>query len=234
LTLAILRNDVREVEVLIDRSPECIEEVSFYGETPCFVAIEKLEILRLLVKRATPGQLLQPCRIASGMISPLGRAIQISKDICSSRGTANGSVCLCTEAVEVLLEAKCPIRPYYDFAKRNIFGMLVFFNLLIGASRHCKALLAEELQMRQRDLEEFAPRTLLLSENLRSSATQFDVRSIEIDTFRQNKATAKFRTSLKAPPGHISSVGTKKHIFRPIWLDITCPEDASILEPGFH
>ncbi|EXM17266.1 hypothetical protein FOTG_14510 [Fusarium oxysporum f. sp. vasinfectum 25433] len=228
LTLAILRNDVREVEDLINRSPECIGEISFYGESPCFVAIEKPEILRLLVKRATPEQLLQACRIASGMISPLGSSIQISKNICNSRGTTDGSVCPCTEAVKILLEAKCPIRPYYDFSKRNIFGMLVYFNFLTGASRHCKVLIAKQLQMRQREFEGLASRIFLQSENLHSSATQFDVRSIGLGQLVQRQATAKLTALPKAPPALISYMGAKKHFFRPIWLDITCPEDAYI------
>lgn len=229
LTLAILRNDAREVEFLIDRSPECIGEISFYGETPCFVAIEKPEMLRLLVRRATPEQLLQTCRTASGMISPLGRSIHLSKNICNSRGTTDGSVCPCTEAVRILLEAKCHIRPYYDFSKRNIFGTSIMsFNLFIGASQHCKLLLAKQLRMLQQDFEGLAPRTFSRSGNLRSTATEFDARSNEPGNTFQKQATAELTALETESPADSGRKEAKKPIFRPIWLDITCPGDASI------
>ncbi|KAF5632402.1 uncharacterized protein FTJAE_7512 [Fusarium tjaetaba] len=228
LTLAILRNNVREVEDLINRSPECMGEVSFYGETPCYVAIEKPEILRLLVKRATPEQLVQPCRIASGMISPLGRSIRRSKSICNSRGTTDGSVCPCTEAVRILLEAKYPIRPYYDFSKRNIFGMAQSLNLFISASTHCKLLIARQVKMCQQEFEESAPRTWLLSEIRHSSPTQSDIRSIRPEESLQRQANAKPTTLQRILPAQVGCKGGEKPIFRPIWLDITRPEDASI------
>jgi hypothetical protein len=203
-------------------------EVSFYGETPCYVAIEKPEILRLLVKRATPEQLVQPCRIASGMISPLGRSIRRSKSICDSRGITDGSVCPCTEAVRILLEAKYPIRPYYDFSKRNIFGMAQSLNLFISASRHCKLLIARQVKMCQQEFEESAPKTWLLSENRHSSPTQSDIRSIRPDESPQRQANAKPTTLQRTLPAQVGCKGGEKPIFRPIWLDITRPEDASI------
>ncbi|KAF5694538.1 hypothetical protein FDENT_1150 [Fusarium denticulatum] len=228
LTLAILRNDVKEVADLINRSPDSIGEISFYGESPCFVAIEKPEILRLLVKRATPEHLLRPCRIASGMISPLGRSIQISKNICNARGTTDGSLCPCTEAVRILLEAKCPIRPFYDFAKRNIFGMVASFNLFIGASTHCKLLLAKELEMLQHEFQGLAPRTSPLTENLGSAATQLYVRSNELRCIFQRQATVELTALPNDPQAEIGWREAKKPIPRPIWLDVTCPGDASI------
>ncbi|KAF5603544.1 hypothetical protein FPCIR_1286 [Fusarium pseudocircinatum] len=208
LTLAILRNDVREVEDLISRSPECIGEISFYGESPCFVAIEKPEILRLLVKRATPDQLLQPCRIASGMISPLGRAIQLSKNICNIRGTFDG--------------------PFYDFSMRNIFGMAVSFNLFIGASTHCKLFLAKQLEMLQQEFEGLAPRTLSRSKIWSSSATEFYVQSNELGCIFQRRAIGELTALPNDPQAEIGWRRARKPISRPIWLDVTCPGDASI------
>ncbi|KAF5544802.1 hypothetical protein FPHYL_10938 [Fusarium phyllophilum] len=149
LTLAILRNDVKEVEDLINRSPDFIGEISFYGESPCFVA-------------------------------------------------------------------------------RNIFGMVVSFNLFIGASAHCKLLLARKLQMLQQEFEGLAPRTLPRTENLRSSATQLYVRSNGLGYLFQRQANTELTALPNEPTAEIGCKGVEKPISRPVWLDITCPGDASI------
>ncbi|KAF5977700.1 hypothetical protein FBULB1_6414 [Fusarium bulbicola] len=146
----------------------------------------------------------------------------------ANRGTTNRSACPCTEAVRILLEAKCPIRPFYDFSKRKIFGMVVSFNLFIGASRHCKVLIANQLQMRQLEFQGSAPRIFLRLENIPSPATKFDTQSIDLEDSHRRQAAEKLKALPKALPAQIGYKGAEKPIIRPIWLDITCPEDASI------
>ncbi|KAF4501262.1 hypothetical protein FAGAP_2559 [Fusarium agapanthi] len=146
----------------------------------------------------------------------------------ANRGTTNGSACPCTEAVRILLEAKCPIRPFYDFSKRKIFGMVVSFNLFIGASRHCKVLIANQLQMRQLEFGGLTPRKLLRLGTYPSRATKFDTQSIELDDSHHRQAADKLKALPKVLPAQIGYMGAEKSILRPIWLDITCPEDASI------
>ncbi|ENH63884.1 hypothetical protein FOC1_g10008026 [Fusarium oxysporum f. sp. cubense race 1] len=63
LTLAILRNDREEAKQLINNYPECLDEISFYGETPFHFAIENPQILETLVKKANPEQLVRSSKV---------------------------------------------------------------------------------------------------------------------------------------------------------------------------
>ncbi|KAG9506271.1 hypothetical protein J7337_003253 [Fusarium musae] len=82
--------------------------------------------------------------------------------------------------------------------------------------------------MCQQEFEESAPRTWLLSENRHSSPTQSDIRSVRPDESLQRQANAKPTTLQRTLPAQVGCKGGEKPIFRPIWLDITRPEDASI------
>ncbi|KAF5653526.1 hypothetical protein F25303_2234 [Fusarium sp. NRRL 25303] len=78
------------------------------------------------------------------------------------------------------------------------------------------------------DFEGLAPRTFSWSGNLRSTATEFDARSNEPGNIFQKQATAELTALTTESPAESGLKEAKKLIFRPIWLDITCPGDASI------
>ncbi|RBA10568.1 hypothetical protein FPRO05_05157 [Fusarium proliferatum] len=78
------------------------------------------------------------------------------------------------------------------------------------------------------DFEGLAPRTFSRSGNLRSTATEFDARSNEPGNTFQKQATAELIALETESPADSGRKEAKKPIFRPIWLDITCPGDASI------
>ncbi|KAF5557244.1 hypothetical protein FNAPI_5456 [Fusarium napiforme] len=61
-----------------------------------------------------------------------------------------------------------------------------------------------------------------------SSPTQSDIRSIRPEESLQRQANAKPTTLQRILPAQVGCKGGEKPIFRPIWLDITRPEDASI------
>ncbi|EGU78069.1 hypothetical protein FOXB_11413 [Fusarium oxysporum f. sp. conglutinans Fo5176] len=221
LTLAILRNDKEEARQLINNYPECLDEISFYGETPFHFAIENPEILENLVKKADPEQLVRSSKVFAGEITLLGRAIQVSADICHNQENNDGTFCPCTTAVELLLAAGCPIIPYRDFLEPMMLGQDWVTSLFICASNHCKVLLAKQLQSYRRELVHVAQKKLPRSE-------QTSVHVIELDRILRERGLLGFGRLSTALSRDLKRLPTRKQHSRSIYLDITDPEDAFI------
>ncbi|EXM07557.1 hypothetical protein NOF04DRAFT_11987 [Fusarium oxysporum II5] len=230
LTLAILRNDIEEAKQLINNCPECLDEISFYGQTPFHFAIENPEILEPLVKKANPEQLVRSSRVFSMEITLLGRAIQVSADICHNQENKDGTFCPCTTAVELLLAAGCPIIPYRDFSKPMILDQDCSTSLLIYASNHCKVLLAKKLQSYRRELGQVAQRKLPRSVHsvYYSLVSETSVHAIELDRILRDRGLLGFGRLSTALSHDLKRLPTGKHHSRSIYLDIIDPEDAFI------
>ncbi|KAH7207513.1 hypothetical protein BKA60DRAFT_465379 [Fusarium oxysporum] len=230
LTLAILRNDIEEAKQLINNCPECLDEISFYGQTPFHFAIENPEILEPLVKKANPEQLVRSSRVFSREITLLGRAIQVSADICHNQENKDGTFCPCTTAVELLLAAGCPIIPYRDFSKPMILDQDCSTSLLIYASNHCKVLLAKKLQSYRRELGQVAQKKLPRSVHsvYYSLVSETSVHAIELDRILRDRGLLGFGRLSTALSHDLKRLPTGKHHSRSIYLDIIDPEDAFI------
>ncbi|RKK81916.1 hypothetical protein BFJ69_g3523 [Fusarium oxysporum] len=230
LTLAILRNDIEEAKQLINNCPECLGEISFYGQTPFHFAIENPEILEPLVKKANPEQLVRSSRVFSREITLLGRAIQVSADICHNQENKDGTFCPCTTAVELLLAAGCPIIPYRDFSKPMILDQDCSTSLLIYASNHCKVLLAKKLQSYRRELGQVAQKKLPRSVHsvYYSLVSETSVHAIELDRILRDRGLLGFGRLSTALSHDLKRLPTGKHHSRSIYLDIIDPEDAFI------
>ncbi|EWZ97390.1 hypothetical protein FOWG_01873 [Fusarium oxysporum f. sp. lycopersici MN25] len=230
LTLAILRNDIEEAKQLINNYPECLDEISFYGETPFYFAIENPEILKPLVKKANPEQLVRSSRVFAGEMTPLGRAIQVSADICHNQENKHGTFCPCTTAVELLLAAGCPIIPYRDFLEPMMRGQDCFTSLFIYASNHCKVLLAKQLQLYRRELGQVAQKKLPRSVHgvYYSLVSETSVHAIELDRILRERGLLGFGRLSTALSADLKKIPSGKYHSRSIYLDITDPEDAFI------
>ncbi|CZS73453.1 unnamed protein product [Fusarium graminearum] len=232
LSRAIIRGNKKMAEQLIDRCPECLEEMSFYGETPIYLAVENPEMMKLIVSKSSPAQLVQSNRLASaGYMTPLGRAMKISGEICKSQQTDDGSNCPCIVAAEMLLNADCPVIPDRDF----VMG-LWDENLFSSASKHCKVLVAQSLRTRRRELDKMARQRLLSFEysSFSSSAGELDFYAVELDLLLRRKQRASFGSLSTIIPDETGYVGVERPIYNPIYLFLSSPEDASIfLDLGF-
>ncbi|KAJ4109359.1 hypothetical protein NW765_004246 [Fusarium oxysporum] len=215
---------------LINNYPECLDEISFYGETPFYFAIENPEILEPLVKKANPEQLVRSSRVFAGEMTPLGRAIQVSADICHNQENKHGTFCPCTTAVELLLAAGCPIIPYRDFLEPMMRGQDCFTSLFIYASNHCKVLLAKQLQLYRRELGQVAQKKLPRSVHgvYYSLVSETSVHAIELDRILRERGLLGFGRLSTALSADLKKIPSGKYHSRSIYLDITDPEDAFI------
>ncbi|KAH7209861.1 hypothetical protein DER44DRAFT_809518 [Fusarium oxysporum] len=195
--------------------------INFYGETPFHFAIENPQILETLVKKANPEQLVRSSKVVAGEITLLGRAIQVSADICHNQENNDGTFCPCTTAVELLLAAGCPIIPYRDFLEPMMLGQDRVTSLFICASNHCKVLLAKQLQSYRRELVHVAQKKLPRSE-------QTSVHVIELDRILRERGLLGFGRLSTALSRDLKRLPTRKQHSRSIYLDITDPEDAFI------
>ncbi|KAF5232645.1 hypothetical protein FAUST_8677 [Fusarium austroamericanum] len=231
LTLVIIRGNLKMAEQLISKYPECLDEISFYGKTPLYFAVEKPEMLKLIVDKASPAQLVQSNDPRDGYMTPLGRAMKISGKICKSQQTDDGSNCPCIVAAEMLLNADCPVIPDRDF----VIG-LWDENLFSSASKHCKVLVAQSLRTRRRELDKMARQRLLSFEysSFSSSAGELDFYAVELDLLLRRKQRASFGCLSTIIPDETGYVGVERPIYNPIYLFLSSPEDASIfLDLGF-
>ncbi|CVK98990.1 uncharacterized protein FPRN_03919 [Fusarium proliferatum] len=228
LTLAILRTDIDEAKQLINNRPECLDEISFYKQTPLHFAIENPEILENLVQKAGPGQLVRSSIVFAEKITPLGRAIRLSADICYAQKEKDRTFCPCTTAVEIILAAGCPIIPYRDFTTSMAPWPYRFSDLFSRASKHCKHLLAKQLQSYQRELEQIAKKKLSRSVHRvhNSLVSEISVKAIELDRLLRERGLLDFGRLSTALPDDLKDLPTGKHHSRPIYLDIANPEDA--------
>ncbi|CAG2012688.1 unnamed protein product [Fusarium graminearum] len=232
LSRAIILGNQKMAEQLIDRCPECLEEISFYGETPIYLAVENPEMMKLIVSKSSPAQLVQSNLLASaGYMTPLGRAMKISGKICKSQQTDDGSNCPCIAAAEMLLNADCPVIPDRDFAMGPWDE-----NLFSSASKHCKGLVAQSLRTRRRELDKMARQRLLNFEysSFSSSAGELDFYAVELDLLLRRKQRASFGRLSTIIPDETGYVGVERPIYNPIFLFLSSPEDATIfLDLGF-
>ncbi|KAF4457900.1 hypothetical protein F53441_253 [Fusarium austroafricanum] len=184
LGLAIIRNNLLEVERLISLHPHMLEEVSSYGETPLHIAIYRLDILKALAKKATPEVWIQ---YNYSFETVLHHAIQASHEICNSGELLDESCCPCTLPLRIILAAECPIIPHRDFCGRNIGD--IPGRTFLEASLHCKTLLAQELRSRRRQLRDLARNKLSITEfsNFTPLEEVPDVDAIEIDRLLRQK-----------------------------------------------
>ncbi|CVL06084.1 uncharacterized protein FMAN_03929 [Fusarium mangiferae] len=230
LTLAILRTDIEEAKQLINNRPECLDEISFYKQTPLHFAIENPEILEHLVQKASPGQLVRSSIAFDEKITPLGRAIWLSADICYAQKEKSRTFCPCTTAVETILAADCPIIPYRDFTISTVPYLNGFSNVFRRASKHCKHLLAKQLQSYRRELEQIAQKKLPRSVHRvhNSWVSDTSVKAIEWDRILRERGLLDFGRLSTALPDDLKRLPPGKYHSRPIYLDINNPEDASI------
>ena len=82
---------MEKVKELVDKCPECLEETNSYGATALYFAIEKPEILKVIVSKSGPSQLVQSNLLKHGTMTPLGRAMKISGLICNFQDDDDGS-----------------------------------------------------------------------------------------------------------------------------------------------
>ncbi|KAF5667814.1 hypothetical protein FHETE_5583 [Fusarium heterosporum] len=227
LGVAIVRNDVRRVADLVRRYPEQIGEVNGHCGTYCSMAIENPAILKLIVDQASPLQLVERSRTIWGEITPLGKAMRLSGKICENRKGTNESPCPCIAAVKILLDTECPIIPHIDLRPR-CFGK---------ASEHCKALVAQELRNRRRELRSLAREKLSLAENCRFrwSTTELDYEAKQLDRLLYQKKFHTFGRLSTVAPTDMACVTTDKWEIDSIFRYLATPEDASIFwELGFR
>jgi hypothetical protein len=225
LGVAIIRNDVVVVEQLIQGYPEILEGLNFNGETNCSLAVDRPEVLKAIVRRATPAQLVQRNDIRWYGVTPLGKAIKVSKAICETYGAVDESLCPCVAAVKILLEADCPIIPSRDF-----WCGLRYRNFFSRASKHCKFLVAKELRIRRRELRQLAEEKLHPSEYspLCSSEAELDYQAIELDWLLRRKGFLTFGRLSSAGPSNASLMSIDTPYYNGVYSNLNDPEDASI------
>ncbi|KAL4728317.1 hypothetical protein ACLX1H_005060 [Fusarium chlamydosporum] len=218
LTQAVVRCDTKKVKQLVDECPEYLEETCFPNASPLFIAVEKPEILELIVTRASPRQLTEKAFFAYGIMTPLRTAIKLSSAICKSQENDTGPKCPCVAAVRILLDANCPIIPADDFYEYH------------SASAHCKTLVSEGLRIRRRELDEIARRNLSKAEYSSFGKSKGELDFFAAEMYRRlcQKRLISF--------GHLSPVrwiDETEH--EPLYLFLKNPEDAQIFfNLGFH
>ncbi|KAL2159562.1 hypothetical protein VTH06DRAFT_2131 [Thermothelomyces fergusii] len=151
LSLAVLANDVQQVQHLLQRHPATLKERNLFGQTPLHLAADKPDCLRLLLSKADKELL--NARDAS-QHSPLDMALCASATICPDADVRNPlqpwerreecEDCDCAECVVILLEADCatPVTNL-DY-------------LLSWASRRCWSHLARAMRDRRQKLRQLA------------------------------------------------------------------------------
>ncbi|KAF4989948.1 hypothetical protein FGRMN_8790 [Fusarium graminum] len=227
LGVAIIRNDLGGVKDLIEKYPEYLDEVNFEGETYCSMAVENPEALELIVKQTKLLQLTKPSRTHYGVFTPLAKAMRISSTICETAKSGNESICPCITAVRILLDAGCPIMPHVDFRRWSFRK----------ASRHCKALIAQELRNRRRDLRSLAQKELSREEyhRLCSSTAELDCQAFEVEQLLYRKGKITFGRLSTAIPSDICCSTTATRNLETIYLYLHTLEDACIFwELGFR
>lgn len=219
LTQAVVHCDTKKVKQLVDECPEYLDEMCFSNASPLFIALEKPEILELIASRSKPVQLVKPASIRFGrLITPLGRAIELSSVICKSQENDTGPKCPCVAAVRILLDANCPIIPADDFNEYH------------SASGHCKILVSEGLRNRRRELNEIARRNLCKSEYSSFGKSKGELDFFAAEMYRRlcQKRLISFG---RLSPVHCTD-GTEHES---LYLFLKNPEDARIfLNLGFQ
>ncbi|RGP71253.1 hypothetical protein FLONG3_7203 [Fusarium longipes] len=233
LSLAVIQNNLLEVERLISLYPHMFREISVYGETPLHIAIFRPEILKALVKMAKPEDWI---RYDFNFATILYLATQFSHEICDPGDTLDYTSCSCTLPLRIILAAGCPIIPHRDF--RHGYNTLTLDGSFSKASSHCKTLLAQELRSRRRQLRDLARRKLSITEFsiLKGMEDVPDVDAIEIDRLLRQKGILGL--------GPLSTFADEdlpqqpyqdvEYYSRSIFFDLKTPKDADLfLDSGF-
>lgn len=223
LGVAIIRNEVAVAENLIQRHPETLDELNFNDETNCSLAVGRPEVLNAIAMQATPAQLAH--RNRWDRVTPMGKAIMISKAICETRGGVDESLCPCVVAVKILLEADCPIIPSRDF-----WDTFRDENLFSKASRHCKVLVAKSLQTRRRGLRQMAKESLHPADHSRfcSSEAELDYQAMELDSELRRKGFLSFGRLSAEWPSSENYIGRDTTYYSSVYSNLDNPDDASI------
>ncbi|KAJ4253414.1 hypothetical protein NW762_010572 [Fusarium torreyae] len=188
------------------------------------MAVRKPDILELLVKKASVEQLVQQVVTKYADNTLLGLSMALSSKICKTPESGDGSSCPCVASVNIILAANYPIIPYRDFWQSW------WVNTFARASMHCKTLVADQLRMRRRRLRQLAEEKLLHSEfaPFSSLAVELDFQAIDLNRLLSRKGLIEFGSLSTTLPDGISGISTGEQRFRPIYLDISNSEDASI------
>ncbi|PCD26338.1 hypothetical protein AU210_012768 [Fusarium oxysporum f. sp. radicis-cucumerinum] len=232
-SLAVIRNNLQEVERLLSLHAHMLKEVSFYGETPLHIAIYRLDILKTLVKKANPEIWIQRSNYGATVLS---LAIQVSHEICDRGNALDESCCPCTLPLRIILAAGCPIIPHRDFLQDGHRDIPEWS--FSEASLHCKILLAKELRSRRRQLRDLVRNKLSITElsNFTTLEEVPDVDAIEMDRLLRQKGIFGL--------GPLSTFADKDLSRRPwrelgyysrsIFFDLKTPEDADLfVDSGF-
>ncbi|KAF5575669.1 uncharacterized protein FSUBG_13874 [Fusarium subglutinans] len=228
LGLAIIRNNLQEVERIISLHPNILKEVSYYKETPLHIAIYRLDILKVLAKQANPEDWIQ-CSLDG--VTVLSLAMQLSREICNSGEISDESSCMCTLPLRIILAAGCPIIPYRDF--RRLKGSFSPEEYFFKAFPHCKILLSKELRCRRRQLRDLAKNNLSITEfsNFTTLEEVPDTEAIDMDRLLRQKGILSLgllSTFVDLPQQHV------RFYSRSIFLDLTSPGDADLfIDSGF-
>ncbi|KAL5591414.1 hypothetical protein FOVSG1_010303 [Fusarium oxysporum f. sp. vasinfectum] len=227
LGLAVIRNNLPEVERLISLHPHILKEVSHYGETPLHIAIYRPDILEALAKEANSEVWIQ---YSDDGATVLNLAIQISHEICKSEENLDVSCCPCTLPLRVILAAGCPIIPHRDF--RQGCQLYVPERSFSEASLHCRTLLAKELHSRRRQLRDLARNKLSITEFSNFTALEEvpDIDAIAMDGLLRQKGILGLGplstfVDEDLPKQPCRDVG---YYSRSIFFDLGNPEDAEL------
>ncbi|RKL42205.1 hypothetical protein BFJ70_g4947 [Fusarium oxysporum] len=233
LSLAVIRNNLQEVERLLSLHAHMLKEVSFYGETPLHIAIYRLDILKTLVKKANPEILIQRSNYGATVLS---LAIQVSHEICDRGNALDESCCPCTLPLRIILAAGCPIIPHRDFLQdghRDIPGWS-----FSEASLHCKTLLAKELRSRRRQLRDLVRNKLSITEFSKFTPLEEvpDIDAIAMDRLLRQKGILGLGPLSTFVDEDLPQHPCRDVVYysKSIFFDLRKPEDADIfVDSGF-
>ncbi|KAF5621516.1 uncharacterized protein FTJAE_11237 [Fusarium tjaetaba] len=228
LSLAVIRNNLPEVERLTSTQPHMLEELSVYRETPLHIAIHRPEILKTLTKKVNPEVWIPPDGYGATV---LNYAMRASREICNPGKALDDSCCPCTLPLRIILASGCPIIPHRDFHP----GYRGYF---FEASPHCKTLLAKELRIRRQQLRDLALNKLSITE-LRNFTTLDEVPDLEaigMDRLLRQKGILGLGPLSTFVNGYLPQRQGQdvRYYSRSIFFDLRTPEDADLfLDSGF-
>ncbi|KAF5981260.1 hypothetical protein FBULB1_4826 [Fusarium bulbicola] len=232
LGLAVITNNLLEVERLVTIHPHTLDEVSHYGETPLHIAIYRLDILKILAKKANSEVWIQYSKEGATI---LNLAIQVSHEICNPKEDLDEPCCPCTLPLRIILAAGCPIIPHRDFRCPS-FDASEWF--LFTASSHCKTLLAKELRSRRRHLRDLARNKISITEFSTFTALEEvpDVDAIEVDRLLRHKGILGLGplSTFADEDLHSQRFQVFGYYSRSIFFDLKGPEEADLfMDCGF-
>ncbi|KAF4960374.1 hypothetical protein FGADI_1021 [Fusarium gaditjirri] len=225
--LAVIRNNLQEVERLVSLRPHILKERSTYRETPLHVAIYRLDILEVLAKKTNPEIWIQHDHEGATI---LNLAMEVSHEICNSEEYLDGLCCPCTLPLRIILANGCPIIPHRDFCR--LVDPYPRDPSFFKASFHCKTLLAKELRSRRQQLRDLARNHLSITELSSFTASEEvpDIDAMEMDRLLRQKGifglgplSTFVEEDLDQQP-----LPDVTYYSRSIFVDLKSPEDADL------